>query len=195
MPTAVDKDLLMLRRQPRTAMVTTTLLAAVSAAPAWADCEALRQQLVGQYGVMLKYEQGAEATAQRCRQLNAPLVPDQAALAQCNANYQMFSNAVVQADTTYLQLYNNYSAVCTTTATYGPNSAPAYAQDAIPSSPDMSSPYANQPSATIPTPTVVTPSDFGTQGDAQAINNFIGVLGGVGLGGRGRGRSFKSGDC
>jgi len=101
-------------------MVTTTLLAAVSAAPAWADCEALRQQLVGQYGVMLKYEQGAEATAQRCRQLNAPLVPDQAALAQCNANYQMFSNAVVQADTTYLQLYNNYSAVCTTTATYGP---------------------------------------------------------------------------
>jgi len=187
----------MTHRRNRSAILTMTLLAAAGATPAWAvDCEALRQQLVGQYGVFIRYSDAAYLTSQRCQQLNAQLVLDQAALAQCNANLQIFLDGKAQAQVTYQQAYGNYSAVCTTTATYGPTGAPAYAQDAIPSSPDWSSPYANQPSATIQTPNVATPSDFGAASDeAAAINNFIGVLGGVGLGGRGRGRSFKSGDC
>ena len=185
----------MTRRQPRTAIMTAALLATASATPAWADCEQLRQQLVGQYGVYMKYADGAIANLRLCQQLRAKLVPDQNALAQCNMNYQFFADAVTASLATYTQQYANYDAQCTTTATYGPNSAPAYAQDMIPSSPDVSSPYANQPSAAIPTPNVVTPSDFGTAQDAQAINNFIGVLGGVGLGGPGRGRGFKSAHC
>ena len=196
----------MTHRRNRSAILTMTLLAAAGATPAWAvDCEALRQQLVGQYGVFIRYSDAAYLTSQRCQQLNAQLVLDQAALAQCNANLQIFLDGKAQAQVTYQQAYGNYSAVCTTTATYGPTGAPAYAQDTVqtkgapyPYNPYgiPGSPYEGQPSATIQTPNVATPSDFGAASDeAAAINNFIGVLGGVGLGGRGRGRSFKSGDC
>jgi len=198
----------MLRRQPRT-VVTATLLAAVSAAPAWADCEQLRQQLVGQYGVFIRYRDGVDTVGLRCRQINEQPVRDLNALAQCNANYQILLDGETQAQDTYQQELKSYYAQCTTTATYGPNSAPTYAQDTLQTNspypynpyananipPYNVSPFADQPSATIATPTVVSPSQFGNPGDAAAVNNFIGVLEGVGLGGRGRGRSFKSGDC
>jgi uncharacterized membrane protein YgcG len=160
-------------RQPRTAILTVTLLAAASANPARAiDCEQLREQLVGQYGVVMRYGDGVTFATQRCDQILAAKVLDQTAFTQCTASLQNLQASYQQANATYLQQYGNYHAQCTTTATYGAPgnpAAPSYATN----DPNAANPYDGQPSEAITTPAIL-----GTGQDAQTINSFFGFNGG-----------------
>ena len=163
-------------RQPRTAILTVTLLAAASANPARAiDCEQLREQLVGQYGVVMRYSDGVSVVTKQCDQILAAKVVDTTALAQCNASLQNLQAGYQQTNATYQQQYGNYHAQCTTTATYGAPgnpAAPAYATN-DPNNPNAANPYDGQPYEAITTPAIL-----GTGQDAQTINSFFGINGG-----------------
>jgi len=76
-------------RLPATAILTVSLLAAVSASPARAvDCNKLAADLVSQYGLVKRYYDGEIAVAVRSGQLQTQLQNDQTELASCNALYQ-----------------------------------------------------------------------------------------------------------
>jgi len=208
----------MVLRQPATAILTVTLLAAASATPALAvDCVAFQKQLVSYYNVYLKYQTAVIFAAQRCVQIQdaikAKLVPDPtlaAQNAQCIAIFNDLKSSQDQAGNAYGLQLANYQTVCTTTATYGKGGGP----DA-PANPDypvgtagMSSPYygvpaagqpipgapapAPVPDASAPTADAGAPSPYATGQDVQTILNFFGGPGGV-SGGWGGGRSSGGG--
>src|SRR5262245_2763035 len=91
----------MVLRQPQTAILTVTLLAAATANPARADCEQLRQQLVGQYGVVVRYVDGVTVVSKQCDQILAAKVVDTNAFAQCDASLHNLQAGYQQAVTIY----------------------------------------------------------------------------------------------
>lgn len=198
-------------RQPTTAILTVTVLAAVSASPARAvDCNQLAQTLVGQFGVVLKYQDGVTVVSQRCDQIRDARVVDTTALVQCDAALQNLRASYQQANATYSSQFANFSAQCKTTMAYGnplqsgsaPNSAPLYATDPngayyadSPTTPYKGQPYLAQPIA--PTPATPTDANSGTTDansgpfvnptvqDLQIIGGFFGAGSRGGRGGGG----------
>ena len=202
-------------RQPATAILTVTLLAAATANAAWADtvCEPLRQDLVGQYGVVLRYLNGVTAVSRRCEDIRAAKSLDTAALDQCGASLKNLDASYQQANATYQQELANYKALCTTTANYGQSGQPAtpdyaagdkgYSQQPSATQPIFSQNSGSQPpSQNYTSPTYgsnysqppstqdVAPSYYVNQDDA-GISNAI--IGGIGFGFSGRGGRGPSG--
>ena len=183
-------------RQPSTAILTITLLAAASANPAWADCEQLRQQLVGQYGVIIRYSAGYDYAARQCAQLRTKLVIDTTALTKCEANVDFFFKSYNDAVNRYVQIDDVYLGQCNTTAYYGDPKQPAAPPYATETSPYKGEPSVAQPipQPTPPDPTTAenpTNQDVINQdllGDLQAVGGILGAgRGGRGGGGRGGG--------
>jgi hypothetical protein len=182
-------------RQPRTAILTATLLAAASANPAWADCEQLRQQMVGQYGVVVRYQEGVNTVSHQCDQILAARVVDTNAFAQCDASLHNLQAGYQQANATYQQQYASFSAQCRTTATYNGTTAPSYATDP--------EPYYGQPSASQPNQSspatdqdVQNITSFAQPDATQTINAGIGAYfngGGLGFGGGRSGGGSRGG--
>jgi hypothetical protein len=216
------RNRLMTLRPPATAILTVTLLATASASPAWAqvDCEQLRQNLVGQYGVVLRYTDGVVVVTKQCNQIMAAKVVDTTAFAQCSASLENLQAGYQQTNATYQQTLAWFNQQCEATANYGQPgqpAAPTYAKDTVPPLP-APDPWSGQPSAANPNPGQyapqpttytsptyssgytppptdtggVAPSYFATEDDAGVANAIIGAFGGLGRRGGGSSRGGGS---